>query len=179
MVFCADRQELIDTVRVFLSGNEATRGVRSYQANFRFRLIVNQVNLVRAEHPLPKLPVARAIWIPEPNPKIAATAWILAGGAHHTSLSRALSQQHLEDFAEMAGIECLLIDDNTTIENFNKELKRKVCIITLLVDGPTPLQSAAIFDLPRIRFRSVLSAHRADSILTSTGCWRKSGSEFF
>ena len=89
----------------------------------RFRLIVNQVNLVRPEQPLPRLPVARAIWIPEPNLKVAATAWILAGGAHHTALSRALSPQHLEDFAEMANIESLLIDRNTTIENFKKELK--------------------------------------------------------
>ncbi len=78
---------------------------------------------MQSEHLLPKLPVARAIWIPEPNLKIAATAWILAGGAHHTALSRALSQQHLEDFAEMADIEYLLIDRSTTIENFKKELK--------------------------------------------------------
>ncbi|MGC2183529.1 MAG: L-arabinose isomerase [Terriglobales bacterium] len=89
----------------------------------RFRLIVNQVNLVQPEHPLPKLPVARAIWIPEPNLKIAATAWIFAGGAHHTALSRVLTPQHLEDFAQIADIEYLLIDRNTTIENFKKELK--------------------------------------------------------
>jgi L-arabinose isomerase len=89
----------------------------------RFRLIVNQVNLMRPEQPLPKLPVARAIWIPEPNLKIAATAWISAGGAHHTALSRALSPQHLEDFAEIADIEYLLIDGNTTMENFKNKLK--------------------------------------------------------
>jgi L-arabinose isomerase len=89
----------------------------------RFRLIVNQVNLMRPEHPLPKLPVARAIWIPEPNLKIAATAWISAGGAHHTALSRALSPQHLEDFADIADIEYLLIDRNTTMENFKNKLK--------------------------------------------------------
>ena len=89
----------------------------------RFRLIVNQVNLMRPEHPLPKLPVARAIWIPEPDLKIAATAWISAGGAHHTALSRALSPQHLEDFAEMADIEYLLIDRDTTMENFKNKLK--------------------------------------------------------
>jgi L-arabinose isomerase len=89
----------------------------------RFRLIVNQVNLMRPEHPLPKLPVARAIWIPEPNLKIAATAWISAGGAHHTALSRALSPQHMEDFAEMADIEYLLIDRHTTMENFKNKVK--------------------------------------------------------
>ncbi len=88
----------------------------------RFRLIVNQVNIVRPEQPLPKLPVARALWIPEPNLKVCATAWILAGGAHHTALSRALTPAHLENFADMAGIECLLIDQDTSIRSFEKEL---------------------------------------------------------
>ena len=89
----------------------------------RFRLIVNQVNLVRPEQPLPKLPVARAIWIPEPNLKIAATSWIMAGGSHHTALSRALTSEYLQDFAEMAGMECLLIDHKTNIADFGKELR--------------------------------------------------------
>jgi len=89
----------------------------------RFRLIVNQVNIVRPEHPLPRLPVARAVWIPEPNLKVGATAWILAGGAHHTALSRALTPAHLENFADMAGMECLLIDHETKVRNLEKELR--------------------------------------------------------
>jgi L-arabinose isomerase len=89
----------------------------------RFRLIVNQVNIIPPEHELPKLPVARGVWIPEPNLKVAATAWILAGGAHHTALSRALKSEHLESFADIAGMEYLLIDDNTTIAQFQKELR--------------------------------------------------------
>jgi L-arabinose isomerase len=89
----------------------------------RFRLIVNQVHVIRPEHPLPKLPVARALWVPEPNLKVAATAWILAGGAHHTGLSRALTAEHLEDFAEMAEMEYLLIGGGTTIGDFKKELR--------------------------------------------------------
>jgi L-arabinose isomerase len=89
----------------------------------RFRLIVNQVNLIPPEHDLPKLPVARGVWIPEPTLKIAATAWILAGGSHHTALSRALKAEHLESFADMAGMEYLLIDNRTTIANFQKELR--------------------------------------------------------
>ncbi len=89
----------------------------------RFRLIVNKVNVMRPEQPLPKLPVARAIWTPEPNLKIAATAWISAGGAHHTALSRALDAQHLEDFAEIADIEYLLIDRDTTMGDFKNKLK--------------------------------------------------------
>lgn len=89
----------------------------------RFRLIVNQVNLMRPEQPLPKLPVARAIWAPEPDLRIAATAWILAGGSHHTALSHGLTPEHLQDFAEMAGLECVLIDRNTNVAGFAKELR--------------------------------------------------------
>jgi L-arabinose isomerase len=89
----------------------------------RFRLIVNQVNIVRPEHALPKLPVARALWNPEPDLKTSATAWILAGGAHHTAISRALTTDHMENFAEMSGMEYLLIDRDTTIRDFKKELR--------------------------------------------------------
>jgi L-arabinose isomerase len=84
---------------------------------------VNQVNLVPPEHPLPKLPVARALWIPEPDLKTAATAWIAAGGAHHTALSRALTAEHLENFADMTGMEYLLIDADTKLRTFMKELR--------------------------------------------------------
>jgi len=89
----------------------------------RFRLIVNEVHVIPPQHPLPKLPVARAVWTPEPDLKVAATAWIHAGGAHHTALSYALTTEHLENFAEMAGMECLLIDAQTTVSGFLKELR--------------------------------------------------------
>jgi L-arabinose isomerase len=89
----------------------------------RFRLIVNQINLIRPDHPLPKLPIARAVWVPEPDWKTSATAWILAGGAHHTALSRALTSEHLENFAEIAGMEFLLIDRDTKVGNFKKQLQ--------------------------------------------------------
>src|SRR3954454_6442685 len=89
----------------------------------RFRMVVNQVDVMPLKEPLPKLPVARALWTPQPNLKIAATTWILAGGAHHTGFSQALTIQHLEDFAEMAGLEFLLINSNTTVSDFKKELR--------------------------------------------------------
>jgi len=113
-----------DPVRlVFTASSGSALNASVVDLGSRFRLIVNQVNLVPPEHPLPRLPVARALWIPEPNLKIAATAWIFAGGAHHTALSRALSPQYLDDFAAMADMEYLLIDRNTTMETFKKELK--------------------------------------------------------
>mgnify|MGYP002347882843 CR=1 FL=1 len=88
----------------------------------RMRMIVNPVNVIKAE-PLPKLPVARALWIPEPNLETSAAAWIYAGGAHHTSFSMALDVEHLENFADMAGLEFLVIDKNTNIREFKKELR--------------------------------------------------------
>ncbi len=88
----------------------------------RFRLIVNTVEVVPADEPLPHLPVARALWTPQPNLKVGAAAWILAGGAHHTGFSLSVTPEYMEDFAEMAGIEYLLIDENTTLSAFKKEL---------------------------------------------------------
>jgi len=89
----------------------------------RFRMVVNRINVIPPQEPLPNLPVARAVWIPEPNLKVAAASWIFAGGAHHAGFSLALQSQHLEDFAEMAGIEFLLIDRDTTVANFKNQLR--------------------------------------------------------
>jgi L-arabinose isomerase len=89
----------------------------------RFRMIVNEIDVIPPAEALPKLPVARAVWLPRPSLKVAAAAWIYAGGAHHTSYSRALTFEHLEDFAEIAGIELLRIGKDTTIEQFRKELR--------------------------------------------------------
>jgi len=89
----------------------------------RFRLIVNDVEVVAPEQPLPRLPVARALWTPQPDLKIAATAWIYAGGAHHTGFSQAINAEVLADFAEIAGIEYLHIDAHTTLHQFKNELR--------------------------------------------------------
>lgn len=89
----------------------------------RYRLIVNTVDVVPTDEPLPKLPVARALWTPQPNFKEGVAAWILAGGAHHTGFSLSLTPEYLEDFATMAGVEFLLIDENSTLAEVKKELK--------------------------------------------------------
>lgn len=89
----------------------------------RFRMIVNEVEVVPPDKPLQKLPVARALWVPKPNLSIAASSWILAGGAHHTAFSKSLNSEYLEDFSEIAGIEFLLINNSTKISDFKKELK--------------------------------------------------------
>jgi len=89
----------------------------------RFRMIVNTVDVVKPDADLPNLPVARVVWVPKPDLKIGAAAWILAGGAHHTGFSMALTAEHMEDFTEMAGIEYLAIDENTTISDFKKDIR--------------------------------------------------------
>ena len=81
----------------------------------RFRLLVNEVDGVVPDQPLPKLPVARAFWTPRPDLKTAAAAWIYAGGPHHMVFSQALTCEHVEDFAEMVGVECLPIDARNAI----------------------------------------------------------------
>jgi L-arabinose isomerase len=88
----------------------------------RFRLLVNEVTAV-APQPLPKLPVARVLWKPLPDMKTGCTAWILAGGAHHTCYSQNLTAEHLQDFADMAGIEFALIGKDTKLREFRNELR--------------------------------------------------------
>jgi L-arabinose isomerase len=89
----------------------------------RFRLVVNEVDVVEPSAPLPKLPVARALWVPRPDLVTAASAWIYAGGAHHAGYSQAVGTPHLLDFAEMAGLECLVIDGSTRLAEFKKEIR--------------------------------------------------------
>ena len=88
----------------------------------RFRLLVNEVQSIKPEKELPKLPVARVLWDPMPNLSVAASAWILAGGAHHTVYSAALTTSYMEDFAEIAGIELLVIDEHTRMRDFKDTL---------------------------------------------------------
>lgn len=89
----------------------------------RFRMVVNEVDTVRPDQPLPNLPVARAFWSPRPNLKTAAAAWIHSGAPHHFVYSQALTSEHIEDFAEMVGVECLRIDQQTQLRDIKNELR--------------------------------------------------------
>lgn len=82
----------------------------------RLRLVANTADLVAPPEPLPRLPVARAVWRPHPELKTAATAWIAAGGPHHTALSTAVGAREIRDFARMAGLELVLIDEHTALD---------------------------------------------------------------
>ncbi len=89
----------------------------------RFRLLTNEVQVVPTPQDLPKLPVARVLWEPKPNLEIAATAWIYAGGAHHSVFTQAVTSEMIQDFTEMAGVEHLIIDKNTTIPDFKNAIR--------------------------------------------------------
>jgi L-arabinose isomerase len=88
----------------------------------RFRLLVNEVDVIAPEHSMPKLPVAQALWKCRPNFEDACAAWIYAGGAHHTGFSQAVTTEMLEDFAAIADIELVVIDADTKVRSFKQEL---------------------------------------------------------
>ena len=89
----------------------------------RFRMIVNEVEAIPPQQALPKLPVARVLWKPMPDMKTGCAAWILAGGAHHTGYSQNLTAEHMQDFAEMADVEFVLIGKDTTLYDLKNELR--------------------------------------------------------
>ncbi|MDA8993336.1 L-arabinose isomerase [Flavobacteriaceae bacterium] len=101
----------------------------------RFRLIVNEVTAVLPMGELPKLPVARVLWDAHPDLETAATAWILAGGAHHTVYSQAVTTEFMEDFADMAGIELLVIDDKTSVREFKDKINANEAYYQLFQHG--------------------------------------------
>jgi L-arabinose isomerase len=113
-----------DPVRLIFDANTGPAiGACIMDMGQRFRMVANVVDVVPTDEPLPNLPVARALWLPRPNLKTAAAAWIYAGGAHHTSFSYSVTAEHLRDFAEIAGIEFLLINENTRVEEFKERLR--------------------------------------------------------
>ncbi|MBP5464789.1 MAG: L-arabinose isomerase [Treponema sp.] len=93
------------------------------QMGGRFRCVVNEINVIPPEAPLPKLPVARMLWKPLPNLATSAESWILAGGGHHTAFSNIIDADMLRDWAEMVGIECVVIDADTKVHQFRNELR--------------------------------------------------------
>jgi len=88
----------------------------------RFRLITCDVECIKPK-PMPKLPVASALWVPQPTFEIGAGAWILAGGTHHSAFSYDITAEYWEDFADMTGIECVKINKDTNISDFKQQLR--------------------------------------------------------
>ncbi|AWB69128.1 L-arabinose isomerase (plasmid) [Saccharobesus litoralis] len=113
-----------DTARLLFTGATGPAiNVSPIDLGNRFRIIVNEVEAVKPPAELPKLPVANALWEPKPNLSIAAAAWIHAGGAHHTAYSQSVTTDMIADYAEMAGVELVVIDEDTKIRSFKNELR--------------------------------------------------------
>jgi L-arabinose isomerase len=89
----------------------------------RFRLVANAVEVVPPAEPLPKLPVGRAVWRPEPDFGTSTASWLAAGAAHHTMMSTAVGVEAFEDFARIAGVELLVIDSGTTAVGFEQQIR--------------------------------------------------------
>lgn len=113
-----------DPVRlVFDAANGPALNASIVDMGNRFRMLVNVVDGVEGTYELPKLPVARVLWTPQPDMKTGCAAWIYAGGAHHTCYSQNLTAEHLTDLADIAGLEYVGIDNNTTISQLKNELR--------------------------------------------------------
>lgn len=131
----ADRKPSLETHPLGIGGKEdparlvfnspagAAINVSPVDMGNRFRIIVNEVTAVKPEHDLPKLPVARVLWVPQPSLKVGAAAWILAGGAHHTAYSQQVDTRYIEIFAEMADVELVVIDADTNLRDFKNQLR--------------------------------------------------------
>jgi L-arabinose isomerase len=89
----------------------------------RFRLVANRVEVVEPPHALPNLPVGRAVWKPEPDFATSAAAWLQAGAAHHTVMTTAIDVDVFVEFARMTETELLVIDDTTTLRDFEREVR--------------------------------------------------------
>ncbi|WP_263311422.1 L-arabinose isomerase [Brachybacterium atlanticum] len=89
----------------------------------RFRLVANVVEVVEPDEELPKLPVACAVWEPQPDFATSAECWLTAGAAHHTVMTTAVDLEVWEDLATIADIELAIIEESTTVRSFAQELR--------------------------------------------------------
>lgn len=113
-----------DIARLIFSGKTGPAlNISTIDMGTRFRMIVNEVDTVEPPQEMPKLPVAKALWEPRPNLEVAGAAWIHAGGAHHSVYTQGITLNHVSDFADMAGVELVVIGAETDIRSFKQELR--------------------------------------------------------
>ena len=113
-----------DIARLIFSGKTGpAMNITMIDMGTRFRMIVNEVDTVEAPEDMPNLPVAKALWEPRPNLEVAGAAWIHAGGAHHSVYTQGVTLDMVENFAEMAGIELVVIGADTELRSFKQELR--------------------------------------------------------
>ena len=113
-----------DPARIVFDGAEGgALNASIIDIGHRFRLVINEVDAVKLEDDMPKLPVARVLWKPQPSLGQSAENWIMAGGAHHSCFSYKVTAEQLRDFAELVGIESVLINNDTNRHAFQNELR--------------------------------------------------------
>ncbi|MEM6820728.1 MAG: L-arabinose isomerase [Verrucomicrobiota bacterium] len=113
-----------DPVRLVFTGKPGPAiNISLIDMGTRFRLLVSEVVAYAPEQTLPKLPVARVLWEVLPDLSTGAAAWIQAGGAHHTVFSYTTTTEQVVTLADMAGVECVVIDKDTRLRNLKNELR--------------------------------------------------------
>ncbi|GIN56093.1 L-arabinose isomerase [Lederbergia ruris] len=113
-----------DPARLVFNGHEgAALNASIIDLGHRFRLVINEVDAVKIEKDMPKLPVARVLWKLQPSLSQGAENWIMAGGAHHSCFSYRVTSEQLKDFADLLGIESVLINNDTKTHAFENELR--------------------------------------------------------
>ena len=113
-----------DIARLIFTGNPGpAMNISTIDLGTRFRIIVNEVDAVPPED-MPNLPVAKVLWEPRPNLEVAGAAWIHAGGAHHSAYTQGISLDQLTDYAEMCGVELVVIGADSELRSFKQELRQ-------------------------------------------------------
>ena len=113
-----------DIARLIFSGSTGPAlCISPIDMGTRFRIIVNEVDTVEAPEDMPNLPVAKALWEPRPNLEVAGAAWIHAGGAHHSVYTQGVTLDMVSDFADIAGVELVVIGADTDLRSFRQELR--------------------------------------------------------
>jgi L-arabinose isomerase len=113
-----------DIARLIFSGKPGPAiNISTIDLGTRFRMIVNELDTVKPPQEMPNLPVAKVLWEPRPNLEIAGAAWIHAGGAHHSAYTQGVTLDQLSDFAEMCGVELVVIGADTDIRSLKQELR--------------------------------------------------------
>lgn len=114
-----------DIARLIFTGNPGpAMNISTIDLGTRFRIIVNEVDAVPPPQDMPNLPVAKVLWEPRPNLEVAGAAWIHAGGAHHSAYTQGISLDQLTDYAEMCGVELVVIGADSELRSFKQELRQ-------------------------------------------------------
>jgi L-arabinose isomerase len=119
-LFVGEREDPVRLVFTGAAGPGVVVGM--VDMGTRLRLVANEVDAIDPPADFPRLPVARALWVPRPDLTTSAESWLLAGGPHHTAYSQAVGLEVIRDFAEMVGVELVAIGARTDAEQFRREL---------------------------------------------------------